>query len=193
LLYAGITGVKEIDLRGGSPTEPMLAQGGTIPVGKTELDKLTARLSDMTTRASELLDSASRLASNLAKLTDPEATSDVIANARRAATNLASASETLRAMVTEDRAALRTTLASVDRAAKNASQLLDGKLASFASRADDLAEHLDQLVRGSSGQLRSTISDLAQASRSFKDLVRDLRQSPSRLLFSKPPPERRLP
>jgi hypothetical protein len=37
------------------------------------------------------------------------------------------------------------------------------------------------------------MSDLAQASRSFKDLVRDLRQSPSRLLFSKPPPERKLP
>jgi ABC-type transporter Mla subunit MlaD len=193
LLYAGITGVKEIDLRGGSPAEPLLAQGGAIPVGQTELDKLTDRLADMTQQASELLDSAGRLAANLAKLTDPEATSEMMANARRAAANLADTSESLRAIVGENRTALHDTLASLDRAARSATGLLDGKLASFASRADDLAERVDQLVRGSSGQLRSTLSDLAQATRSFKDLVRDLRQSPSRLLFSKPPPERRLP
>ena len=193
LLYAGITGVKEIDLRGGSPAEPLLAHGGTIPVGKTELDKLTDRLTDMTEVASELLASASRTAANLAKLTEPEATAEIIANTRRAAANLATASDSLRLMVAENREALRGALTSIDHAAKNASDLLNGKLTSFAARADDLAQHLDRLVRGSSGQLRSTISDLAQASRSFKDLVRDLRQSPSRLLFSRPPPERRLP
>jgi phospholipid/cholesterol/gamma-HCH transport system substrate-binding protein len=193
LLYAGITGVKEIDLRGGSPAEPVLARGGTIPVGKTELDKLTDRLAGMTDQASELLASASRIAANLAKITEPEATQEVMTNTRRAAANLAAASDSLNAMVRENRAALHDTLTSLDHAAKNASDLLGGKLTSFATRADDLAQHLDQLVRGSSGQLRSTISDLAQASRSFKDLVRDLRQSPSRLLFSRPPPERKLP
>jgi hypothetical protein len=35
--------------------------------------------------------------------------------------------------------------------------------------------------------------DLRQASRSFKELARDVRQKPSRLLFSTTPSERKLP
>ena len=37
------------------------------------------------------------------------------------------------------------------------------------------------------------IADLRQASRNFKELAREVRQRPSRLLYSSPAPERKLP
>src|SRR5262249_2952509 len=43
LMYAGITGLKVIDLRGGTSAAPPLPPGGQIAVGETLLDKLEAR------------------------------------------------------------------------------------------------------------------------------------------------------
>jgi hypothetical protein len=49
------------------------------------------------------------------------------------------------------------------------------------------------MVRGNEGQLRSAVFDLRQASRNFKELSRDLKQKPSRILFSDSASERKLP
>ena len=49
------------------------------------------------------------------------------------------------------------------------------------------------VVRDNGAYLRSSMFDLRQASRSFKELAREVRQRPSRLLFSNSPGERKLP
>jgi hypothetical protein len=67
-------------------------------------------------------------------------------------------------------------------------------------RADRTAEHIDALVgdvrtamRVNAGELRTAVRNLRIASQSFKELGRELRDSPSRLLVSRPPKGRKLP
>ena len=52
---------------------------------------------------------------------------------------------------------------------------------------------MKQLITANEGPLRAAVFDLRQASRSFKELARDVREQPSRLLFSDAPGERKLP
>jgi hypothetical protein len=72
-----------------------------------------------------------------------------------------------------------------------ASALLAGPATSVVTRTGTFVSRLDDVVRTNAGQIRSTIGELHRAMRSFSDLARDLRESPSQLLFSKPPPARR--
>jgi hypothetical protein len=63
----------------------------------------------------------------------------------------------------------------------------------LVGKATEVLGDVRNLVRGSEGQLRSAVFDLRQASRNFKEMSRDVRARPSRLLFSTPPSERKLP
>lgn len=176
LRLAGITGLKVIDLRDGTSAAPRLAANGQIPVGKSTLDELeeqgkkiveqTQRLMD---KANDIAVEAEKVVTNLGSLTDPSQMGALIEQTKHTAANLASASASLRGLVDENRASLKASLASVELAAKRAAELIDN------------------------GQLRSAVSDLRQASRSFKELARDVRQKPSRLLYSNPAPDRKLP
>lgn len=183
LRFVGITGLKVVDLRGGSSDAPALAPGAIIPMGETALDEATRKAQDLLDESDELMDRAQRVlaqtetvVANVATLTDP--TGDIIVHARTTAENLDKTSAALAAMVDENRAALRTSLASVDRAAASAA---------------DLAADLDGVVKANQTQLRSTLADVRDASRSFRDLARELRQRPSRLLFSGAAKDRKLP
>jgi len=49
------------------------------------------------------------------------------------------------------------------------------------------------VVRDNDSELRATIGNLREASRSFKTLSRDLRKRPNLLLFGGAPPARKLP
>ena len=176
LQFAGITGLKVIDLRGGSYAAPKLAEGGTIAVGETVLDKLEHRATHLADESAELLERANtivakteRIVDNLTQITDPEQMGDVVAQTRAVATNLAQASASLRVLVDENRAGLRASVAAIEQTAKRAAELVDGN------------------------QVKAAVADLRQASRSFKELAREVRQRPSRLLYSKPEPDRKLP
>lgn len=181
--YVGITGLKVVDLRGGDSSAAPLPPGSTIPVGETTLDEVTRKGQELLDQSQELMNRAQSVMAqtetvigNVAALTDP--TGDIVANARTTSAKLAKTSAALEAMVDENRAALRQSLASVDRA---------------ASSAAELADDLDGVVKANQTQLRSTLADVRDASRSFRDLARELKQRPSRLLFSKAPKDRKLP
>lgn len=193
LLYAGITGVKEIDLRYGDDATAPLAPGSTIPLGKSELDRLETAALQIADHSDQLLAEAQRAVANLAALTSSSQLGAAIEDARRVAANLARTSASLRALVDENRAALKTTLGSLNQATRRASDLLAGQLTTLVGHADQLVGQLDHLVAGSRGPLRATLDDLRDASRSLKEMARQVRQNPSRLLFSHPAPERRLP
>jgi ABC-type transporter Mla subunit MlaD len=176
LQFAGITGLKVIDLRGGTQGAPELAPGSTIPVGETIFDQLEdsgMRIVDqsreLVEHANAIVAKADTLVGNLTKATDPEALAAIVEQTRRTAANLARASASLDALVGENRAGLRASIAAVEAAARRAADLVDAK------------------------QVKAAVSDLRQASRSFKELAREVRQRPSRLLYSAPPRERKLP
>jgi phospholipid/cholesterol/gamma-HCH transport system substrate-binding protein len=176
LRIAGITGLKVIDLRDGTNTAPRLAANGRIPVGKTLLDEVEEKgkqlvddTQELMNKATQIVGQAEMVVTNLTQLTDPAQMGALVEQTKRTAANLAQASAALRGLVDENRASLRASLASIELAAKRTAELVDN------------------------GQLRSAVADLRQASRSFKELARDVRQKPSRLLFSSPAPDRKLP
>ena len=181
---AGLTGLKVIDLRDGTSAAPALPPGSQIAAGESLLDKLE-------TQAQALIDESTTLLRRAGALTDRM--TDVVEPAQRAADNLARMSATLVAMVDENRAALRGSLAAIERAATGASKLLDGQVAQLFGNADELVAGLRKIVGDNEAALRGAVSDLRQASRSFKELARDVRQKPSRLLFSGSPSDRKLP
>ena len=191
LQYAGITGLKVIDLRDGSTTAAPLLPGGEIPAGTGLLDKLEARAQAIVEQSAALMDRAMVLTDNLIAVTEP---------ARLAATNLAELSGSLKGMIDENRAGLRQSvvtlrqsLAAFGDAANGASQLVDGQVAQLVVNAGDAVSSFRKLLTANEGTLRAAVFDLREASRSFKELARDVRQKPSRLLFSNAPEERKLP
>jgi phospholipid/cholesterol/gamma-HCH transport system substrate-binding protein len=191
LSYAGVTGLKTIDLRGGTSAAAPLSPGAQIATGASTLDKLEARAEALVDGSTALIERANRLTDHLIAVTD--SLGAIADPATRAATDLAATSAALRATVDENRAALRQSLAAIHGAATRASELLDGRATQLLGNADDAVAELRKLVVASEGPLRAAVFDLRQASRSFKELARDVRQKPSRLLFSSAPSERQLP
>jgi ABC-type transporter Mla MlaB component len=120
-------------------------------------------------RANAIVGKADTIVGNLAQVTEPEGLAEIVVQTRATATNLAQATASLRSLVAENREGLRASIAAVETAAKRAADLVDN------------------------GQVKAALSDLRQASRSFKELAREVRQRPSRLLYSSPPAERKLP
>jgi phospholipid/cholesterol/gamma-HCH transport system substrate-binding protein len=184
LQYAGITGLKVIDLRDGTSSSPPLPPGSQIPAGLGLVDKLETQAQQLVDQSAALLKRANLLTDQLIAITAP---------AERAATNLAEMSESLEAMVDENRVALRQSIAAIRQAASGTSRLLDGQVTQLFVSADGVVSDLKRLLSSNEGSLRAAMFDLRQASRSFKELARDVRQRPSRLLFSGAPSERKLP
>ena len=176
LQFAGITGLKVIDLRGGSLAAPKLAVGGTIPVGETILDKLEEKgmaivdqSQQLMERANSIMAKADTLVTNLSTATDTANLGEIMAQTRATAANLAQASSALRGLIDENRASLRASVAAIEETAKRTADLVDGN------------------------QVKAAVADLRQASRSFKEMAREVRNRPSKLLYSKPEPDRKLP
>ncbi len=176
LQYAGLTGLKVIDLRGGSLSAPRLVPGGIIPVGETTLDKLQQRAERMVDESTELIANANeivastqKVVTNLTELTDPKHLGEIVEQTRAAAANLAQVGVAMRGLIEDNRAGLKSSIASIETAAKRTAELVDPT------------------------QVKAAVSDLRQASRSFKELAREVRQKPSRLFFSNPAPDRKLP
>ncbi len=196
LRFAGITGLKVIDLHGGEVGAPRLQPGATIATGVTVLDRFEKQAEDLVAQSKQIMDNANKVMGNLATITDPAqfaGMSEVVAHARTTSANLAATSAELQAMVSENRVAVRRTVASVDHITQRATELVDADLPRVIGGAGTLVEDMRGVVRDNQSYLRSAMFDLRQASRSFKDLARDLRQRPSRLFFSSAAQERKLP
>jgi len=191
LQYAGITGLKVIDLRNGTLAAPVLPTGGQIPAGKGMLDKLEAQAQAIVDESTALIQRANQLTGNLIAVTNDLGA--ITAPAKHAVENVAAMTGTLKSMVDDNRAALRGTLTAVQQTATSASAMIEGQLAQVLGGADDFVGELKKLISANEGTVRATLFDLRQASRNFKELSRDVRQKPSRLLFSNNPSERQLP
>jgi phospholipid/cholesterol/gamma-HCH transport system substrate-binding protein len=192
-LYAGVTGVKEIDLRDGSGDTALVAPGSTIGVGASELDVVEQKLASLTDSAERAFANADRVTANLAALTDHDQLGALVAHAGSAVDDLAAAAHELRSTVAENRGRVAAAITELDRASTRAAQLLAGPVDGVAHRADDVLARLDDVVRVNAGELHAAIVELGQAGRAFGELGRQLQASPSQLLFSRPSPRRRLP
>lgn len=196
LQYAGITGLKVIDLRGGSATAPVLPEGASIQRGEGLLDKMERRAEAIVDQTEKVLAKSYTIVDNLAQLTDPRrfaAIDDIVASTKATAGNLARASGQLDTMIAENRTAIRATVASVKETADSTRVMFQEQISGLVGKATEVLADVHTLVRGSEGQVRSAVFDLRQASRNLKEMSRDVRAKPSRLLFSSSPSERKLP
>ena len=191
LQMAGITGLKVIDLRDGSSNSPRLPPGSTIAQGETVLDKIEKQATTLIEQSTQLVQRANKVVDNLATVTDPM--SDIMANTKAASASLAGASAGLDATVAENRVALRQTIKTVGETAQSAQTVIDGQVTQLLTNASDVVAEMKSVVRDNGGTLRAALADLRTASRSFKELSRDVRARPSRLLFSGTPRDRKLP
>jgi phospholipid/cholesterol/gamma-HCH transport system substrate-binding protein len=193
LLHAGVTGIKEIDLRTGAGLAPPLEPGRIIAVGESEFDELERDLMAIGARSKRLFERADQVVTRIAELADRALDRGLVDQARTAIDDLAATSRAVRATIVENRAGLRDTVASLERAATQTSDLIAGPATTAAARTDALVTRFDEILRSNTAPLRAAIIELNRASRSLDELARDLRESPSRLLYSRPPKGRRPP
>ncbi len=168
LSLTGLTGLKAIELSGGTLAAPPLAPGGTIGEGGAPLDKVQRAAQVIADRSTELVEKADRVMDNLAQLTDPSrmvTIDETLAQLKLAATNLAAASASWR----------------------------NAPVTRLTGDADALVAQVRALVTANEGAVRAAVFDLREASRSLKETAREVRQRPSRLLFSGAPKDRALP
>ncbi|HLL20985.1 MAG TPA: MlaD family protein [Kofleriaceae bacterium] len=187
LQLAGITGLKVVDLRGATFDSPPLPPGSTIAAGQTVIDKLQKQAETIAEQSTELMTRANRIVGQLEGMTE------VVASAKVTAVNLEQASAALKDMVGENRATIRQSLGAIAQTAKSATAMLDGQMSQLIANADSLVSDVKGVVHRNDTALRTAVFDLRQASKNFKELAREVRQRPSRLLFSTPAGERKLP
>jgi phospholipid/cholesterol/gamma-HCH transport system substrate-binding protein len=187
LTMAGITGLKIVDLRGGTPTSPRLTEGATIVAKEGMLDKLQSSAEHIADKTDQLMDKIGKLVDRTTSV----------------AGNIDQASGALRDMITENKEALHHAIATVDATVASAGQQLD-KLAVSANQAingvhglvdgaNGLVGDVGRIVHNNETQLTGMMADLRQASRTFKEVARELRDKPSRILFSSDAPDRKMP
>lgn len=187
LQFAGITGLKVIDLRTTTPTSPRVQPGSRIAAGETVVDKLQKQAETIAEQSAQMITRANKIVGQL------EGMDEIVNGARTTSANLAEASAALKAMVAENRQALKGTMVAVEQTAKAATTLLDGHMSQLVANADSLVSDVKSVVHRNDTALRTAVFDLRQASRTFKELAREVRQRPSRLLFSDAAGERKLP
>jgi phospholipid/cholesterol/gamma-HCH transport system substrate-binding protein len=195
LSMGGITGVKTLDLRSTERHAPALAENAVIPVGLGTIDKLTKQAEDIADHADAVMKHVDHIAERADQIVDNVAQpmQEIMTTARSATASLAKAGADLDATIGENRAAIRGTLAQIQEAAKTTTALLDNQVGGLASSANDVISQLRDAIRDDNTQLRAAMVDIRQASRTFKELARDVRARPSRLLFGSPAPDRKLP
>jgi phospholipid/cholesterol/gamma-HCH transport system substrate-binding protein len=213
LQYRGVTGLKIVDIMGGTPESGFFEPGATIPYDQNVLDALATRAEQLTEDVSLLLSSTNQLMMNLSRISeevDHERVKALFDRAEGTLTHLERTSEHVsRAAADVDRrlpeildrsqAALKTIEATFAKAvpvveqAGRAMANVDGVVAEARAAVGDLggaAGGVQRIVSRNEEDLTAAIRNLRQASRSLEVLSRELRQRPSRVLFSRPAAER---
>jgi len=190
LSMTGITGSPIIQLTGGSPNSPALAdaeRSSDIPVIQTEASALQ-----------NIADTANRLVARMDQVLSDENVkhvSNTLANIESLTGSIAGQREDLRALITNARKSseqLTATLNTTNRAVENVDRELVDKLPGLIAKLDSTLTKLDSAATGANGILtdnRAAISSFANDGLAqlgptlseLRSLVRDLRRISDRL------------
>jgi phospholipid/cholesterol/gamma-HCH transport system substrate-binding protein len=196
LQLAGLTGLRVIELEGGTTTAGLLPEGGTIAAGESALDRLQRNAEHLVAQSDQLVEKANHVLDNVTEITDPrkwDGIEDMIAKVRVAADDVAAVSVSARAMVEEDRPVVHETLVTTREAAQRARAIVEGPFTQVSADAGEIVAEVRSVVQANAGPLQAAVVDLRRASKSIAELARELRERPSRLLFSRAPPARAPP
>jgi phospholipid/cholesterol/gamma-HCH transport system substrate-binding protein len=191
----GITGAYQLQLDGGSPDAPELAEGGTITATPSILSTAGATLEDVAVLARDLRDSGAQVEAVLEELR--RALVSVRAGADTATATVAAIGtdvhagiESLRATTEDVRAVVAdpawrsigpALLAAIEDL-RRATATLDRAAASVAAIGEE-----------SRDDVRAILAELRRASGHVRGAAGRVRDSPSSLLFDRAPPEKAFP
>lgn len=195
LEFAGVTGLRLVNIRDGDPSRGRIEPGARLEYGETILEKLPDRGEALLDETIALLENANGVLRDLSSVTQTLDTSRIPAILRR--------TEELVEGLGETSTRLNRLVASTERPIAHTFEAAEATL----GRVDGVAEQLDaavtnvnsliarvgSMVRSNDEEIRATINNLRQASQSFEALGRELRKRPNRLLFGGAPRERDLP
>ena len=235
--FQGVTGLKFIDLRGGTQASAPLPPGGTIEAGQGLLSKLTDSAQTMTEDASAITTNIERMVSqeNAARIERIlQKSEELVDNLNLVSKELATTMVTTRTLLDRNAEAIDRTLQNAAVVSAEMAPLMREMNLTFAAGRKSIeGAKLDQLFAGldqTNSVLRTRLEqvDMASFTRSIntfqlfllelirlftqnqdhvramflnarqttgnvKALSRDLREDPSRLIFSDKPEERDLP
>jgi len=207
-----VTGIRIIELEGGSPNAPSLQPGGTIPVRSGGFEEFRDRASEIAERLADVLNRIEQ------DLLSPENSAAISAFLR----NVAHLSESLRTSLDdvstpESRAALKAMVDNLAQAAAGIKKITeaindmraglvsDSKAtivqirqtaavtADLAKQVLQLTKHVDELLGENRGELKQALSNLAETSRHLKETADSLRSNPSELIWGRTLPEKEIP
>ncbi len=201
LQYKGLTGLKIIDIAGGTSASPFAGSGDSIEFAPSPLDQLTDQADVLAREITSLVRTTNQFVDRLNAVTrefDAGEVGALLKNADLLLSRLNEASQNIERLSADAAKQVPSTLASADQAFQSAEQVM-ATLERTAAEAEKTVSgvgrslgELSEIVERNDDELNKTVHSLHRASRNFEVLSRELRQRPSRILFSSPPKEREL-
>ncbi len=212
LIGSLVTGIRIIELEGGTPSAPLVKPGGTIAVRGGEFEEFRDRAGQI---AERLLDVLTRIERDLLTSENSEAISSVLHNVAELTNSLRVSLDDL--STPESRASLKTMIDNLAQAAAGVKNLAnaingmrndvytDGKslvdqlrqtavvTADLARQVSQLTHHLDELVGENRRDLNQTLTNLAETSRHLRETSNSIQTDPSELIWGRRLPEKDIP
>ncbi len=212
LIGSFVTGIRFIELRGGSANFPLQESGGTIFVREGGLEEFRDKASEIAERLLNTLTRIERdllneqnsraittVLQNIAELTEnlrasidavatPQtrlALKDMIKNLAEAAAGIKQATTAINDVRDELFQNSQTMLVQISHTAEMTSRLAD--------QISQLTRHIDELVVENQPQLHQLLSNLSAASQDLKETSDTIRNDPSDLIWGKSQPPREIP
>lgn len=207
-----VTGIRIVELEGGSPSAPLVMPGGTIHVRGGELEAFRDRASQIADRLAEVL---TRVEHDLLSPENSTAISDFLRNAARLSESLRISLDDV--STAESRASLKLMVDNIAQAAAGIRSLTgaineirgdvynDGKAmivqvrqtaavtANLAREVMQLTRHIDELIGENRHELNQALTNLAETSRHLKETSDSIKNDPSELIWGKHLPEKEIP
>ena len=207
-----VTGIRIIELEGGSPHAPPLQPGGTIPVREGGFEQFRDRASEI---AERLVDVLNRIEQDLLSPENSAAIASLLRNVAHLSESLSTSLDDV--STPESRAALKAMVDNLAQAAagiKNVTAAVNemrGELfnngketivqirqtaavtADLAKEVTQLTKHIEELLGENRNELKQTLANLAETSRHLKETADSLRSNPSELIWGRTLPEKEIP
>ena len=193
-VMVGITGLRQIEIRGGTDESPYLKSGDTIIAGRTFFENVSDRTEVLVYRVERLLDNLisltsrdnqayfdsilSRVEGILADSQDPII--ETVNNINTISKELAEATTTLSKQISNIVAnvdSITTVIVNADLSS------LITQINGSVLRANNLLENLDFIVENNTPEINATIQELRSTIENLNEFTRLISEDPSRLLW----------
>lgn len=212
LIGSLVTGIRIIELEGGSADTPPLEPGGAIPVQGGELEAFRDHASQIAERLSTVL---TRIEEDLLSPQNNAAIADFLRNAAHLSESLRTSLEDV--STPESRESFKRMVDNIAQAAAGIRDMTDavndirgdifndGKAmlvqmrqtaavtANLAKEVTQLTRHLEEVLGENRHELSQTFSNLAETSRHLKETAEAVQRDPSELIWGKTLPEKEIP